>query len=71
MAQLHGHILLFSQFDRRTVYPFPVGSGEKKPVLDAIIADAAERGIPCRLTGLTGVRARILSSPLRQTATRA
>ena len=54
MAQLHGHILLFSQFDRRTVYPFPVGSGEKKPVLDAIIADAAERGIPCRLTGLTG-----------------
>ena len=53
MATVAGHIVLFSQFDRRTVYPFPIGNGDKKPVLDAIIADAAERGIPCRLTGLT------------------
>ena len=53
LAFLHGHALLFSQFNRRTVYPFPVGCGDKKPVIDAIIADAAERGIPCRITGLT------------------
>lgn len=53
MATVAGHIVLFSQFDRRTVYPFPIGEGEKKPVLDAIITDARERGIPCRLTGLT------------------
>lgn len=54
LAFLHGHALLFSQFNRRTVYPFPVGGGDKKPVIDAIIDDAAQRGIPCRITGLTG-----------------
>ena len=53
LAFLHGHGVLFSQFNRRTVYPFPVGDGDKKTVIDAIIADAAQRGIPCRITGLT------------------
>ncbi len=51
-AVLHDHLVLFSQFDRRSVYPFPVGEGDKKTVLDAIIADAGERGIPCRITGV-------------------
>lgn len=50
---LHDHMILFSQFNRRSVYPYPVGSGDKKPVLDAIIADAKERGISCRITSLT------------------
>ncbi len=49
---LHDHIVLFSQFNRRSVYPYPVGTGDKKSVLDAIIADAKSRGIPCRITGL-------------------
>ena len=52
IAQAHGHAVLFSQFNRRTVYPFPVGCGDKKAVLEAIMADAKERGIPCRITGL-------------------
>lgn len=51
-AILHDHMVLFSQFNRRSVYPYPIGSGDKKPILDAIIADAKERGIPCRITGL-------------------
>jgi hypothetical protein len=51
-AEIHDHLVLFSQFNRRTVYPFPVGTGEKRPVLDAIIHDAKARGIPCRITGL-------------------
>lgn len=51
-AVLHNHLVIFSQFDRRSVYPYPMGSGDKRPVLDAIIADAKERGIPCRITGL-------------------
>lgn len=46
------HLVLFSHFNCRSVYPFPVGTGAKKPVLDAIIADAAERKIPCRLIAL-------------------
>lgn len=52
-ALLHDHIVLFSQYNRRTVYPYPVGSGNKKAVLDAIIADSKARGIPCRFTGLS------------------
>ena len=51
-AVLHDHVLLFSQFDRRSVYPYPVGKGDKKAVLDRIIEDSRERGIPCRITGL-------------------
>ncbi len=46
------HILLFSQFSRRTVYPYPVGDGDKREALELIIADAKARGIPCRITGL-------------------
>ena len=53
LAFVHGHALLFSQFNRRTVYPFPVGCGHKKEAIDAIIHDAERRGIPCRITGLT------------------
>lgn len=52
-AFVEGHLVLLSQFDRRSVYPYPVGQGDIKPVLDAIIQDAQERGILCRLTGLT------------------
>lgn len=51
-AILHDHLVLFSQFNRRSVYPYPVGCGDKKAVLDAIISDAADRGIPCRITGV-------------------
>ncbi|MBQ9079847.1 MAG: DUF2156 domain-containing protein [Clostridia bacterium] len=51
-AVLHGHIVMFSQFDRRSIYPYPIGQSDKKAVLDAIIADARERGISCRITGL-------------------
>lgn len=52
-ALLDGFLVFFSQFNRKSVYPFPVGSGQIKPVLDAIIQDAQERDIPCRLTSLT------------------
>ena len=48
-----GYLAFFSQFNRQAVYPFPVGQGEIQPVLDAIIADAGQRGIPCCITGMT------------------
>jgi hypothetical protein len=51
-AYVDGYLAFFSQFDRRAVYPFPVGEGEIKPVLDAIIHDANQRGIPCCITGM-------------------
>ncbi len=46
-------IVFLSQFNRKSVYPFPVGSGDLKAVLDRIIQDAAARDIPCCLTSLT------------------
>ena len=52
-AILEGQLVFFSQFNRKSVYLFPVGPGDRKKALDAIIADAKDRGIPCRLTGLT------------------
>lgn len=59
-AFLNGYLVLFSQFEKRSVYPFPVGRGNIKPVLDAIICDARERGIVCRLAGLNAARCMLL-----------
>lgn len=47
-----GNLAFFSQFNRKSVYPFPLGQN-LKPTLDAIIHDARVRGIPCRLTSLS------------------
>lgn len=55
IAILQDHIVLFSQYNRRSVYPYPLGSEAKKVVIDAIIADSKDRGIPCRITGLNTV----------------
>lgn len=46
------HMVLFSCFHGHYMYPYPVGCGDKRAVLDAIIADAKEREIPLRLTSL-------------------
>ena len=52
-AAFHGeNLTFFSQFNRKSVYPFPVGE-DLKPTLDAIIHDAKTRDIPCRLTSLS------------------
>ena len=53
VAFLDGNVAVFSQFNRKSVYLFPVGNGDLKATLDRIIEDADRRGIPCRLTGLT------------------
>ena len=52
-AVVEGHLVFFSQFNRKTVYPFPAGTGDVRPALDAVLADARERGIACRLTCLS------------------
>lgn len=52
-AFVQDRLVLFSQFERRSVYPYPIGQGELGPVLEAIFQDARKRGILCRLTGLT------------------
>lgn len=59
-AFVDGRLALFSQFNRRSVYPFPVGQGDLKCVMDAIIHDAGKRGIPCYVTSLTEEDSRTL-----------
>lgn len=61
LALIHDHMVLFSQYNRRSVYPYPIGTGNHKSVLDAIIADAKDRGIPCRITGLSPSDTQILN----------
>ena len=53
IAFLHGCAVIFSHFHGKSVYPYPVGTGDKKAAVEAILRDAEERGIPCRITGIT------------------
>jgi len=46
-------VAFFSHFNGKSVYPYPIGNGDRKAVIEAILHDAKMRGIPCRLTGLT------------------
>lgn len=43
----------FSHFYGKSVYPYPIGTGDRKHVLEAVIHDARERGIPCRISSMT------------------
>ena len=52
-AFLHDCVAFFSHFNGRTVYPYPIGNGDRKAVIRAILDDARERGIPCRISGMT------------------
>ena len=61
-ATLHeGNLAFFCQFNRRSVYLFPLGKN-LKPTLDAIISDSRKRGIPCRITSLTAADQEMLES---------
>jgi hypothetical protein len=53
-------LVFFSQFNRKSVYLFPIGPGDRKAAIDAIIHDANKRGIPCRLTGLIATDCEVL-----------
>ena len=52
-AFLHGCVAFFSHFYGRSVYPYPIGPGDRRAVIEEILLDARERGIPCRITGMT------------------
>ncbi|MBO5322994.1 MAG: DUF2156 domain-containing protein [Oscillospiraceae bacterium] len=62
IAFLHDRAILFSQYDRVSLYPFPVGTADVKPALDAIIHDAAKRGIPCRLSSMNQADCQLIES---------
>ena len=51
-AILHGCVAFFSHFNGRSVYPYPIGHGDRKAAIWDILNDAQERGIPCRITNM-------------------
>lgn len=53
VAFVDGFLTVFSQFRKVSVYPFPIGKGDLRKVLDAIIHDARARGLQCCLTSMT------------------
>ena len=52
-AFLHDCVALFSHFYGKSVYPYPIGNGDRRAVIELILQDAKERGIPCRIAGMT------------------
>ncbi len=52
IAESYGCMLTFSQFGKYFIYPYPLGNGDKKAAIEAIIEDAKARNIPCRFSGL-------------------
>ena len=50
-ALVEGELVLFSHWDGRSMYVYP-GSRSRKTIIEALEADAGERGIPMRLYGL-------------------
>lgn len=51
-ARVGEDLLLYSHFGGRTMYPYPVCPGDPRPAIELLMADARERGIPLRLSGL-------------------
>lgn len=52
-AFVEGCVVFFSHFYGRSVYPYPIGPGDKRAALEAAFEDARQRGIPCRLSSMT------------------
>ena len=53
IAFLHGCIAVFAHFQGRSVYGYPIGSGDRREVIRLMLEDAKQRGIPCRIGSLT------------------
>ncbi len=52
VAFVHGCVAFFSHFYGRSVYPYPIGPGDRRAVIGALLEDARQRGIPCRITNM-------------------
>ena len=53
IAFIHGCVAFFSHFFDKSVYAYPIGSGNKKAVIEDVLQDAKDRGLPIRITGIT------------------
>ena len=55
-------VAFFSHFYGKSVYPYPIGTGNRRAVLEAVLEDARSRGIPCRITSMTQAETQELES---------
>ena len=53
-AILYDQLILFSLYNGHHFYSYPIGDGDRKSALEAIITDSRERNIPCCIVGLYG-----------------
>ena len=53
IAFLHGCVAFFAHYSGCSVYPYPIGTGDRRAVLELILEDAEQRGIPCRICCLS------------------
>lgn len=61
-AIVHDQLIVFSKYNEKHIYHFPLGTGDKKPALEAILQDAKERGIPCAIFSLNSEDVTLLES---------
>ena len=52
-AVFEDSLLLMAQFGQRTLYPFPVGRGDKAKAVREIMRDAEARGLVFRMSGIS------------------
>ena len=57
-----GNVALFSHFNGKSVYPYPVGPGDKRQLILDLLQDSRKRGIPLRMTGMLEEEVRQLES---------
>lgn len=50
---VNGNLVLLSRYGDYFVYPYPLGDGDKREIIEAMMQDAEKRGIPFRLSGLS------------------
>ena len=55
-------VAFLSHFYGKSVYPYPIGTGDRRAVLEAVLEDAKSRGIPCRITSMTQAETQELES---------
>ena len=53
VAEVDGFLLIESRYDRKIVYLFPVGQGDVRCALDALLRDAEKRRLNCCIGALT------------------
>ena len=49
VAFLHGCVAFFSHFFGRSVYPYPIGNGDRRAVLEEILQDSGSGAFPAGL----------------------